>query len=558
MSCISREKYASYLEKMVRITHNEPVDRDAYVELIRNICRDYKLTKGMTEFYITPMMEQRGIGEVYCDFDTGNSKKVLLRLRIISSSKAVLIGTLYSDPDEYEHDDTDIQQLDSMLRIILGYVSRVRLIRKLEEFGFSDLDGYRNFRAFARYMDISNAENKLGGKVAFYIDLHNFTIVNQEIGRENGDVVMRKYYELISDTIGDTGIIIRLGGDKFIGVFDKGLQDEILRIFSGADIAYDVTGQQRVNVSVAAGIYALPIPYMMKQYGEILDKIMLAGNVAKRHEGERIVVYGDKMKAESDHVKRIQTAFPGAIKREEFIIYYQPKVDIETKQIVGAEALCRWQIDGKVIPPDDFIPILELNTFVSDLDFYVLDHVCRDMVRWLNEGRQPVRVSVNFSRKHLIDIDLTDHIISIIDKYNIPHDLIEIELTETTSDVMFSDLRRIVSGLQRENVKTAVDDFGVGYSSLNLIRDIPWDVLKIDKSFVPETEDDDNISNVMFRHLISLAHDMGLECVVEGVETNEQLRILKKNNCRIAQGFLFDHPLSVEEFEDRLINKTYK
>ena len=557
MSCVSKEKYASYLERLVSVTHSQPVDRDAYVQLITEICKDYKLTKGMTEFYITPMMEQRGMGEVFCDFDNGKSKKVLLRIRIISTSKAVIIGTLYSNPDEYVHEDVDVQQLDSMLRIILGYVSRVRLIKKLEEFGFSDLDGYRNFRAFARFMDVNNAENKLGGKVSFYIDLHNFTLINQEIGRENGDIVMRKYYELLSDTIGDTGIIIRLGGDRFIGVFDKGVQDDVFRIFSGANIAYDVTGQQRVNVSVAAGIYALPTPYMLKSYGDIMDKIMLAGNVAKRHDGERIVTYGEKMKAESDHVKMIQSAFMGALKNEEFIIHYQPKVDIETKQIVGAEALCRWQWDGRVIPPDEFIPILELNTFISDLDFYVLDHVCRDMVRWLNEGRKPVRVSVNFSRKHLVDIDLTDHIISIIDKYNIPHDLIEIELTETTSDVMFNDLRRIVSGLQREGVKTAVDDFGVGYSSLNLIRDIPWDVLKIDKSFVPETEDDSNISNVMFRHLISLAHDMGLECVVEGVETDEQLKIMRKNSCRIAQGFFFDHPLSVDEFEDRLVNKTY-
>ena len=557
MSCVSKEKYASYLERLVSVTHSQPVDRDAYVQLITEICKDYKLTKGMTEFYITPMMEQRGMGEVFCDFDNGKSKKVLLRIRIISTSKAVIIGTLYSNPDEYVHEDVDVQQLDSMLRIILGYVSRVRLIKKLEEFGFSDLDGYRNFRAFARFMDVNNAENRLGGKVSFYIDLHNFTLINQEIGRENGDIVMRKYYELLSDTIGDTGIIIRLGGDRFIGVFDKGVQDDVFRIFSGANIAYDVTGQQRVNVSVAAGIYALPTPYMLKSYGDIMDKIMLAGNVAKRHDGERIVTYGEKMKAESDHVKMIQSAFMGALKNEEFIIHYQPKVDIETKQIVGAEALCRWQWDGRVIPPDEFIPILELNTFISDLDFYVLDHVCRDMVRWLNEGRKPVRVSVNFSRKHLVDIDLTDHIISIIDKYNIPHDLIEIELTETTSDVMFNDLRRIVSGLQREGVKTAVDDFGVGYSSLNLIRDIPWDVLKIDKSFVPETEDDSNISNVMFRHLISLAHDMGLECVVEGVETDEQLKIMRKNSCRIAQGFFFDHPLSVDEFEDRLVNKTY-
>lgn len=192
MSCVSNEKYYSYLERLVHITHNEPVDREAYLDLILEVCREYRLTKAVSEFYITPMMEQRGIGEVFCDYDTGKSKKVLLNLRITSTSKAVIKGILYSDPDEYVHDETDIQQLDSLLKIVVGYVSRMRLIRTLEEFGFSDLDGYRNFRAFARYMDINNAENKLGGKVSFHIDLHNFTIINQEIGRENGDIVMRK------------------------------------------------------------------------------------------------------------------------------------------------------------------------------------------------------------------------------------------------------------------------------------------------------------------------------------------------------------------------------
>ena len=132
MSCVSNEKYYSYLERLVSITHNQPVDHDAYLDIIVAICKDYKLTKGVSEFYVTPMKEQRGDGEIYCDFDTGKSKKVLIRIRIVSASKAVIIGTLYSDPDEYEHDDTDIQQLDSLLRVVIGYVSRMRLIKKLE------------------------------------------------------------------------------------------------------------------------------------------------------------------------------------------------------------------------------------------------------------------------------------------------------------------------------------------------------------------------------------------------------------------------------------------
>ena len=149
------------------------------------------------------------------------------------------------------------------------------------------------------------------------------------------------------------------------------------------------------------------------------------------------------------------------------------------------EALCRWIKDKTIIPPNDFIPILEINTDICQLDFYMLDHVCKDIRRWLDEGKEVVRVSVNFSRKHLIDVNVLEKIIATIDKNNVPHEYIEIELTETTTDVLFSDLRRVVCGLQEQGIWTAVDDFGVGYSSLNLIRDLPWNVLKIDKSFVP-------------------------------------------------------------------------
>ncbi|MEE3399644.1 MAG: GGDEF domain-containing phosphodiesterase [Eubacterium sp.] len=503
-------------------------------------------------------MEQLGKGEVFCDFDNGKDSTILLRIRIESSTKAVIIGTLYTTNDFEDYTNEELTELDTMLRIIIGFVSRKRILRMLENFGFYDIDGYRNFRSFARYLDIANAENRLGGMVAFHIDLHNFTMVNQEVGRDNGDIVLKKYYDLLTETIGDKGIIARLGGDKFIGVLNRSIKRQVFDLFSGTTISINEASDQKIYISAATGVFMIPNPFMLMTYGDIMDKIMLAGMTAKRQSSGSIVVYDEKMKNSQSHVKKVQTEFREALKNEEFHVYYQPKVDIETKKLKGSEALCRWIKDKTIIPPNDFIPILEINTDICQLDFYMLDHVCKDIRRWLDEGKEVVRVSVNFSRKHLIDVNVLEKIIATIDKNNVPHEYIEIELTETTTDVLFSDLRRVVCGLQEQGIWTAVDDFGVGYSSLNLIRDLPWNVLKIDKSFVPtNVEEESSIQNKMFKHVISLAHDLGLECVIEGVETLDQLEVLRLNKCNIAQGYFFDKPLPLEDYENRLNERFY-
>ncbi len=163
---------------------------------------------------------------------------------------------------------------------------------------------------------------------------------------------------------------------------------------------------------------------------------------------------------------------------------------------------------------------------------------------------------MNLSRRHLTDPDLFDHIVEIVDRNNVPHEYIEIELTETTTDVEFRDLKRVVNELERVGISTSVDDFGVGYSSMNLIKEIPWDIIKLDKSLVPVDEKRVR-SSLMFKHIIAMAHDLGIGCVAEGVETPEQLQILHENGCKIAQGFYFDKPLPVTEFEDRLEKHVY-
>lgn len=253
---------------------------------------------------------------------------------------------------------------------------------------------------------------------------------------------------------------------------------------------------------------------------------------------------------EAEDIESRLRRFDEALENNEFLVYYQPKVSLRNYRLSGAEALVRW--DGKpIIFPDNFIPELEKTHAICKLDFYILEQVCADLRQWIDQGRRIVKVSVNFSRRHLDDEKFLLEIISIIDKYEVPHEFLEVELTETTTDVSFGQLRKIIDGLHQQQISTSVDDFGVGYSSMNLIRELPWDVLKIDKSFLPKSENDHR-QYVMLKHIISLAHDIGLDTIVEGVETLEHIKMLKENNCFLAQGYYFDRPLPKAEFEKRL------
>lgn len=250
--------------------------------------------------------------------------------------------------------------------------------------------------------------------------------------------------------------------------------------------------------------------------------------------------------------KEIEYMFPDAIANEEFQVYYQPKVALKDYSLTGAEALCRWTHEGKMVFPGDFIPVLESGMLICELDFYMLEHVCKDIRTWLDEGKKMVKISVNLSRKNIHTPNLLNKIISIIDKYKVPHELIEIELVETAGELNDEDLWELVNGLREYKVSTAVDDFGTGFSSLSLIRNLPWNVIKIDRSLLPQTADKNTEQYTMLRHLLTMLYDMGFKCIVEGVETVEQVKMLKENNCYVAQGFYFDRPLPKSDFATRL------
>lgn len=393
-------------------------------------------------------------------------------------------------------------------------------------------------------------QGRIGEFGGVYFNLRHFSSINDRFGRDCATNIMRLFIHGIQEKILYEECICRVGGDNFVVLFKKDNLNIIKNYLSGMPITFN--DGETVTVTTTAGYYM--IPEATESATDVMDRISTAYQLAKSVYKRPFLFYDDEIMQHQTHVKEIEMMFPSAIENEEFKVFYQPKTQLNNYQLAGAEALCRWFRNGKVISPGEFIPVLEGSKAICTLDFYMLDHVCRDIRRWLDEGREAVKVSVNLSRLHLGDEDLLESILRIIDKYKVPHHFIEIELTETTTDVDYKELKKIVYGLREQDISTSVDDFGVGYSSLNLIREMPWNVLKIDKSFLPtqEEEDKDPSKVKMLRHIITMSQDLGLECIVEGVETAEQVKLLKDCKCYLAQGFYFDRPLPVKEFEQKL------
>ena len=559
MGIIDNENYYKLLDRIADLS-NRPVGfiREEYVKCLTDICDLFNVTKGVTEFYVNPKLEREGKGEIMIDRDIGKADVVLVSRRIVPESGVVIKGTLYTSSELPQLTDEDIAKLDLLHRIMLSFIARNRLQRTVFKFAYYDEDGYPNRRAFMKFIFEKIEKNQVAGNTAICINLKHFTLINQDIGRKMGDVVMKNYFERLNSMVGENGTICKLGGDTFLIFVPGELRDKLLETFAGIPIRYDIQDESKyVYVAARAGIFDITEENRIDEPGQIIDRVHPALHMAKQR-GYNVVVYDQKMEDDRNRVMKVRREFAEGLYRDEFHPYYQPKVDVETGKVVGAEALCRWIKDGKMVMPMEFIPILEMNKDICRLDFHILEIVCKDVRRWLDEGRTVPRVSVNLSRKHMTDPELLDKLISIIDKYDIPHDYIEIELTETTTDVEFKDLSRVVCGLQGEGISTSVDDFGNGYSSLNLIRVIPWNVIKIDRTLLPIDGDNaDSNTGLMYEHIVAMAHDMGLECITEGVETLNQVMLLKKNKCRIAQGFYFDKAMPAEEFEKKLDGCPY-
>ena len=554
-------KYLTALENFIlKLQQLHDADPEKISEAMAEICYILRFGKVEVVMYENQASERLGSFVANCFFDSGKAcKNICISKRITAIDEKITLYNIYSIEGETEWTEEERNRIDIFIAVFSTFNEKSRLAKLTHHITYHDSDfGMYNLRQFMKCAWILCNTRRIDQFTVIRFNFKHFSAVNQYIGRENGTLVMKKFIGLIDELLDDEDeLICRIGGDNFLTLIKSHKLQSVLDILSGTGIIYDETHNDRIFISATAGVYVIRDIGKVIIPTDIMDRVSLATHLAKTSSDTDVVYFNDDLLARIKHNDDIAVNFRKALEEREFLVYYQPKVAIDGRHIAGAEALCRWVHNGQVIPPGEFIPVLEQGRDISKLDFYMLDAVCRDIRRWLDSGMHVVRISVNLSRRHLSDTDLLEHILEIIDRNNVPHQYIEIELTETTTDVEFRDLKRIIGGLQQAGISTSVDDFGIGYSSLNLIKEIPWNVLKLDRSLLPAKGDENPVQkDVMFKHIVAMTQEMGLECISEGVETKEQVQLLADNKCNLAQGFYFDKPLPVEEFETRL-DKNY-
>ena len=387
-----------------------------------------------------------------------------------------------------------------------------------------------------------------------FIDLDRFKNINDSLGHHIGDILLLHVGERLMETIRSADIVARPGGDEFVIVLPL-IRSNIAAAHAARKIqqvlsqGYRVEGHD-LNITPSIGISVFP------DDGETVEELMKNADLAMYHakSGGRnnYQFFTQEMNLTVQARLVLESDLRGAIEREEFLLHYQPQIDMTAGRMVGVEALIRWQHPQRgLIPPDMFIPIAEETGLILPIGEFVLKTACRQLAAWLSEGLPPFRMAVNLSARQFKQSNLPGLLAEIITEAGIASHLLELEITESSAmenpEAAILHLRR----LREMGVELAIDDFGTGYSSLSYLKLFPVNRLKIDRSFVKDVEtvsDDAEIAAAT----IALAHTLGKEVVAEGVETKAQLSFLRYQQCDIVQGYLFSRPLPAAGVVDYL------
>ena len=421
------------------------------------------------------------------------------------------------------------------------------------------LTGVLNYGRLLHIGAQRSKKGKLADHDLICTTISDFKYINQTFGSVTGDEVLRIYAQTISSFIEGSGWVARNGGDNFVILLHRTCTAPLLQLLSEMTIDIEHGGETvTLDIDTRCGIHD---PEGHEDINDAVNCASIALNHARVGGSSAQVWFNREMSESMHHDREMIHSFQAALENEEFTVYYQPKVDLETGRLCGAEALARWIRDGKVVQPGSFIPLLEKEGLITQLDLYVFRRVCRDIRDWQSRGISAVRVSSNFSKLHLHNKSFPDDVLTVIASTGAAPELLEIELTESSGYEDFDALQIFVGRMQEAGVRVSIDDFGTGFSALSLVRDIPADMIKLDRSFlfsVHNVKDDSDTNRNMIANIVRMLTDLDRGVICEGVETSEQAEFLHDIGCRYAQGFLYDKPLPHDEFEKRLLFPDYR
>lgn len=512
-------------------------------------------------YHIIPVTEK--IEPDFFDLNLGDCRFSSLQMPLYSNDQ--FIGCIDFCDGEVPRNwkSKDVRTLKIFSRIITAYLLNMKAynLARISVNQMIETDSLTGLWKYEKFLEkLNDAMQHVDGSsiVIVYSDIRHFKYINDTYGYRIGDELLRSFSKKIM--VGSEHIIgaARVYSDNIVLAcyLEEGQSGEDFRDFvESYNKMIEEDFQLKYydgKLSICTGLYIIK-DFSMEAEAAI-SNANLARKTAKRDEKLGAVLFSDDYILNIKREMELVTRFPNALKNGELIVYYQPKVECGSSKIAGAEALIRWQTEkDSFIYPDEFIPLLESNGSIVDLDYFVYDQVFSFIRRRMDQGKTIIPISMNVSRIHMENNNLIDFVINLFDKYQVPPELVEFELTENIYIDNPGMVMPKIESLRSLGVKISMDDFGSGYSSLNLLTKLPIDIIKLDKVFLKNAVLED-CDEILIRSIVEMAKKLHLSVICEGVENQEHAHFLSRIGCDLLQGYYFGHPMPLSDFEKYIVN----
>lgn len=437
------------------------------------------------------------------------------------------------------------------------FVFQDRAKKRLERIAYVDeVTGGNNWQKFKLEATEVLESKAVTSCAILTFDIDRFRFINEEYGHEKGDLVLKTVVKILKERMNKQETYARVSGDHFAILCLCDERDKITRRIKEFIRVLNVEREAigiKERISCHFGIYI--IEDKKGNLEKIREKANMARIAAKTADNHHWFFYSDAFRKKIGDEKEIIDQMEDALENNQFEMYLQPKYNLHTNSYCGGEALVRWRHPQKgLISPGEFIPIFEQTGFIRKLDMFMLEEVCKVLKSWEAKKHPDISISVNISRKNLNQIDFIERVLSITNQYRIHRGQLEIELTESS---IFEDVDRMIEigqAFRNYGFKMSMDDFGSGYSSINLLGNLPLDVIKMDQGFFNSRINREQ-NHIVVESTIDMIKKLGMTVVAEGIETKEEVEMLRKLGCDIIQGYFFGKPMSVHEFEKQIFLK---